>query len=84
MRAALRVKGGSLPGRESVNQPLARDAGHQIHLAWGDQAADDGLHRDPVRGKPDVIFFEQLGYWIVAGNVEHDGVGAYIFSMHIV
>ena len=71
MRAAPRVKGAPLPVRESVNKTHSRNAGHQIHLTWCDQTADDRLHRNTLLGEADVIFFEQLCDWIVAGNIEH-------------
>ena len=76
MRAAMRVKGASLPVSESFDKTHSSEAGHQIHLARGDQTADDGIHRNTVRGETHVIFFEQLRYWIVPGNIEHDRVCA--------
>src|SRR6266508_2712832 len=84
LRAAMRVKGDSLPVSESFDKTHSSDAGHQIHLARGDQTAYDRIHRNTVRCETDVIFFEQLRYWIVAGNVEHDGVCAHMFSVHVV
>ena len=84
MRAALRVKGASLPVRESVNKTHSCNAGHQIHLTRRDQTADDGLHRNTVRRETDVILFEQLCYWIVAGNIEHYRVCAHMLSVHVV
>ena len=84
MGAAMRVKGGALPRPESCDQAQPGDAGHQIHLAGGDQATHDGLHRDPARTELDVILFEQLRHGVVAGNVKHDGGGAHLFRMDIV